>query len=158
MGPREHLEQIVRPNVGDIHTNFGNVRYAFNAVAAVDALAGHVYRWCCINAPHEVAEVQDDSAYRERLAHANADFALVRDIAKAQKHIHLDRGSPQVSTAAQVETRSLGWGQARWGEGRWGSPPQVMVETDEGEVRVVEAILDRALSFLEVEMNRLGVP
>jgi len=63
-----------------------------------------------------------------------------------------------VSTAAQVETRSLGWGQFKWGEGRWGSPPQVVVETDAGEVRVVEAILDRALSFLEAEMNRLGVP
>ena len=158
MGPREHLEQIVRPNVGDLHANYGDVRHAFNAVAAVDALAGHLYRWCCSSAPHAVAGVRDDSAYRDRLAQTNVDFALVRDIAKVQKHIHLNRGSPQVSTAAQVETRSLGWGQCRWGEGRWGSPPQVVVETDAGEVRVVEAVLDRALNFLEAEIQRLGIP
>jgi hypothetical protein len=123
-----------------------------------DALAGHLYQWCCNSAPHVVVGVGDDTAYRERLARANAEFALVCDIAKAPKHIQLNRGSPQVSTVAQVETRSLGWGEARWGEGRWDSPPRVVVQTDAGEFRVVEAILDRALSFLEAEMKRLRIP
>jgi len=66
--------------------------------------------------------------------------------------IHLTRGSPQVSNADQVETRSLGWGQASWGEGRWGSPPQVVVDMDDGEMRVVEPVLSRAIAFLEAEM------
>lgn len=158
MKPRDHLDLIVRPNVNDLRTSFGDVRYAFNAVAAVDALAGHLYRWCSSSASHEVAGVRDDSAYREQLAQSNADFALVRDIAKAQKHVQLTRGSPKVSTAAQVETRSLGWGEARWGEGRWGSPPQVVVQTNAGEFRVVVSIVDRALRFLEAEMKRLRVP
>ncbi|MSO77513.1 MAG: hypothetical protein EXQ87_11515 [Alphaproteobacteria bacterium] len=158
MGPREHLEQIVLPNMGELRTNFENDRYAFNAAASVDALAGHLYWWCCARAPHEVAGVPDDSAYRARLAQANAEFALVRDIAKAQKHACLIYRTPQVSTAAQVQTRSLGWDEVRWDEGRWDSPPQVVVETNAGEVRVVDAVLDLALSFLEVEMRRLGVP
>ncbi|MCP6440520.1 hypothetical protein NL474_29175, partial [Klebsiella pneumoniae] len=85
---------------------------------------------------------------------ANPDFSLVRDIAKAQKHGYLTRGSPQVSAAAQVETRAFGWGKVRWDEGRRNGPPQVVVEMDSGELRVVETVLERALEFLEGEMNR----
>ena len=157
MEVHDHLEQVVRPNMADLVDAYGDVRRAFNAIAAVDALAGHIWRWCRTNALHEIAEIRDDSDYRQRLSQENADFALVRDMAKAQKHIHLIRGSPQVSGADQVETRGLGWGQARWGEGRWGSPPQVVVETEDGEVRVVESVLGRALAFLEAEMVRIGI-
>lgn len=151
----DHLEQIVRPNMADLADAYGDVRRAFNAIAAVDALAGHIWRWCRTNAVHEIEDIQDDSDYRRRLSQKNVDFALVRDMAKAQKHIHLTRGNPQVSGADQVETRSLGWGQARYGEGRYGSPPQVVVETEEGEVHVVETVLCRAIVFLESEMTRI---
>lgn len=157
VGPLEHLKQIVRPNMADLGEAYGDVRRAFNAIAAVDALAGHIWRWCRMNAHGEISEVRDDSDYRQRLSQKNADFALVRDMAKAQKHIHLTRGGPQVSGAEQVETRRLNWGQMPWGEGRWGSPPQVVVETDAGEVRVVEAVLSRALTFLEAEMTHIGI-
>jgi len=156
--PREHLDQIVHPNMADVRADFGDIRKAFNAVAAVDALAGHLYRWCAANAPNEVINAQNDSAYRHQLAQVNSDFALVRDIAKAQKHIHLIQGSPQVTTADQVEVKPLGWDEAGWGEGRWDSPPQVVVETNSGETRVVEAILENALAFLEAEMTRIGTP
>jgi len=99
MDVREHLERIVHPNMAELREGYGDVRLAFNAIAALDAFAGHLYHWCCTNASHEISGIQDDGAYRHRLALANADFALVRDMAKAQKHIHLTRGSPQVSGA-----------------------------------------------------------
>lgn len=157
MEVQDHLEQVVRPNMAELSENPGEIRRAFNAVAAADALAGYLYLWCLKNAPHEVTGVMNDSEFRGRLAEANADFSLVRDMAKAQKHIFLTRGSPQIRSADQVETRSRGWGQARWGEGRWGSPPQVVVETEDGKVRVVEAVLGRALIFLEAKMVRIGI-
>jgi hypothetical protein len=150
----DHLEQIVRPNMTDLADACGDVRRAFNAIAAVDALAGHIWHWCRANAVHEIEEIRDDSEYRRRLSQKNVDYALVRDMAKAQKHIHLTRGSPQVSNADQVETRSLGWGEASWDEGLWGSPPQVVVDMDDGEMRVVEPVLSRAITFLEAEMAR----
>lgn len=157
MSPRKHLELIVRPNLKDLGEGYGDVRHAFNAIAAVDALAGHIWRWCRDHAPQEIVGAKNDIGFKQRLAETNADFALVRDMAKAQKHVHLDRGAPALKGADQIEVRSLGWGQMRWGEGRWGSPPQVVVETDLGEVRVVEAVLGRALMFLEGEMERIGI-
>ena len=158
MEPREHLEKIVRPNMDEMRTAFGDVRRAFNAVAAVDALAAHIYWWICHNAAHEKKGADNDSEYRDRLAQKNFDFQLVRDIAKAQKHVRLTRGSPQVPTATHVATRSLGWDEAPWDEGRWDSPPQVVVTTNADQVRVVESILQGALGFLESEMKRLGIP
>jgi hypothetical protein len=157
MEVHDHLEQIVRPNMADLVNKYGDVRRAFNAIAAVDALAGHIWRWCKENASYEISGIADDTAFREKLANANPDFQLVRDMAKAQKHIHLNRGSPMVKVEDQIAVRSLGWDQARWDEGRWDSPPQVVVETDLGEVRVVEAVLGRALMFLEGEMERIGI-
>lgn len=156
MTPKDFLEVMVRPNVADFKARFDDLRLAFNAVAAVDALAAQLYAWCQQNAPAEIVGVPSDTHYRGRLAQANAEFALLRDIAKANKHVHLTQGTPQVSSAGQVSQKALGWGVARWGEGRYGGRPQVVVDTNGGEARVVENIVDRALAFLEGEMQRIG--
>lgn len=158
MTPKDFLEVMVRPNVADFKARYDDLRLAFNAVAAVDALAAHLFVWCRENAPEEVRgiAVGDDGRFRDRLAERSPEFALLRDIANANKHVHLTRKAPQISGAGQVKPQELRWGVARWGEGRWGSPPQVAVETNNGEARAVEAIVDRALVFLEGEMQRIG--
>src|SRR5579859_7128759 len=45
MTPRQFLNDIVCPNVKDFHDNYDNLRYAYNAIAAVDSLAAHLYVW-----------------------------------------------------------------------------------------------------------------
>lgn len=158
MGPREFREQIVIPNIEELRADYGDLRRAFNAVAALDALAAQVYVWCVANAPNAVVGIRDDSLYRERLAQQDEAFRLLRDIAKAQKHVHLTRGTPQVTKASQVEPQRLGYDQARYDEGRYDSPSQVVVTTDAGEVRVVEALVQRALDLLDQEIAQLGIP
>jgi hypothetical protein len=91
------------------------------------------------------------------LAEVHADFGLLRDLAKAHKHVRLDRGKARVSNVAQTSVRSFGYGTARYGEARYGGPPQIAVETDNGELRVVEAIVRHALGFLCQEMQRLRI-
>jgi len=86
------------------------------------------------------------------------DLLLLRDIAKAQKHVELVYGSPDVSAADHVISRSIGWGEGPYGEGRWGGPVQVVVKTKSGKLRYVEAIVQKSLSFLQLEMERLNVP
>ena len=157
MTPREFLENVVRPNVQDFDANYGSVRHAYNAVTAVDALAAHLYQWCKTNASSEIAGVSDDTHYRARLAQNSSDFRLLRDIAKAQKHVHLIRGATEVTTAAQVAARSLGWDEAKLDQSRWDGPPQVVVTADAGELRYVEQIVADALTVLETEMSRLKI-
>jgi hypothetical protein len=156
--PREFLEDVVRPNVADFHDKFDSVRHAYNAVVSIDSLAAHLYHWCRTNAPAEVAGIsRQDDGYREVLAIKNPDFSLIRDIAKAQKHVRLTRGSPQVTSAAQMNVRGITWGEGNWGEGRWGGVPQVIIDKDSGSFAFVESLVDLAISFFEGEMTRLNV-
>jgi hypothetical protein len=155
--PSEFLQTVVRPNVVEFNTEYGDVRRANNAVASVDALAAHIYVWCKTNASSEIAGLRDDICYRERLAGSSSGFRLLRDIAKAQKHVHLYRGQPEVTTSAQVKVRSFGYGEGAYGGGRYGGPPQVVVTTDDGELRYVEQVVAAALAVLEAEMTRLNI-
>jgi hypothetical protein len=154
MTPRQFLDEMVRPNVSDFHRHIGSLRHAFNSIAAVDALAAHIYRWCEVNAPTVIASVADDTAYREELSR-DGHFRLVRDIAKAQKHAHLTRGHPRVERTEQVVSRSMRFGTARFG-GRYSSAPQVIVDINPRETWYVWNLVHGAVAFLESEMARLG--
>ena len=55
MTPREHLELVVRPNMSEMLENLGDLRLALNAIAAVDALAAHIYWWAAHYCPDAVA-------------------------------------------------------------------------------------------------------
>lgn len=158
MTPREFLENVVEPNFEELRAHYGDPRCGFNAISSVDALAAHLFQWCKIHAPDEVSGLSDDTTYRERLSAQDGDFALVRDVAKAQKHVILTRGNPSVSAADQIMPRSLGWGEARWGEGRWDSPQQVVVKTNNGAFRALEAVVNNSITFLKAEMERLQIP
>jgi hypothetical protein len=155
MTPCQFLEQIVRPNVAEFHANDANMRHAYNAVAAVDALAAHIFVWCKTNAPAEVAGLCDDSKYRTKLAESHYDFSLLRNIAKAQKHVELTRSPPEIAKAEQISTRPVGFGEGPFGHGRYGGPPQVVVDIDTSTMRYVRQIVDNALQFLEGELARL---
>jgi hypothetical protein len=157
MTPTEFLNEVVRPNVIAFHEDFANYRHAFNAVASVDALAAHLYEWCKVNAPPEVAGVQDDTHFRGRLAVRSPVFKLLRDIAKAQKHVHLTQGKPLVTKHDQVTVRQFGYGRGGYGQGRYGGPQQIVVDTNTGDFEYVETVVDQSLEFLEKEIQRLGV-
>ena len=154
MTPRDFLEQIVRPNMADLANDYGDIRKAISAVHSADALAAHIFDAV---GGRIVTGAADDTAYRELLAGEHAEFRLVRDLVKATKHVVLDRGKPLVSTADQIDSRGLGWGEARWREGRRGSQPQVVVVTDAGEHRVIETVVRKAVEFLEAEMTAFGI-
>jgi hypothetical protein len=157
MTPSQFLEQVVRPNVEDFYVDDADMRYAYNAVAAVDALAAHVYVWCKANAPAEVAGLNDDSHYRAKLSAAHDDFRLLRDIAKAQKHVRLKQGTPVIGGAEQISTRAVGFGEGPMGHGCFGGPPQVVIDVDTSTMRYVRQIVESALRFLEGEMARLNI-
>lgn len=156
MSPRQFLETVVRPNIRVFHDNFADQRHAYNAISAIDALAAHLYFWASANAPAAVVSDPDDTYFRGSPAKRDPQFALLRDIAKAQKHVHLRRGSPQVTSADQISARPLGYGEAQYGLGRYGGGAQVVVDIAPGEVVYVESIVDDGLAFLETEMTALG--
>jgi hypothetical protein len=155
---REFRDEVVLPNIADFNANFSSLRHAFNAIAAVDALAAHLYEWCKTNAPSEVQGIADDSHYREELAKRYHYFRLFRDIAKSQKHVRLTKlkSNPIVTQAEQVSARPVGFGEGGFGEGRFTDQAQVVVDINPGTTQLVSSIVEQAHVFLEPEMNRLG--
>jgi hypothetical protein len=155
MTPNEFLDNVVRPNVAAFHQDYASLRHAFNAIASVDALAAHLFVWCKANKPAESYGANNDIDYRYKLASLCPAFALLRDIAKAQKHVHLTQGKPQITHEHQVTSRPVGFGEGGWGCGRWGGPPQVVVDIAAGELAYLEEVVDKALAFIEGEMQRV---
>ncbi len=159
MTPREYIEAVVRPNLADLERDEGDLRHALNAVHAVDALAARIF---VAVGGRESTGAKDDTHYRKMLANQHADFALLHDLAKAVKHAVLDRGSPIVGSASQVEAKPIG-SQAGvtmagdgYGVGEFGGPTMVLVHVNGVPVSVGYVIVE-ALSFLEGEMARRGL-
>ena len=93
---------------------------------------------------------------RHRNAYQRDPLALLRDIAKAQKHGHLAYGSPQVTVLIKFQrVRSVGAKLNTVGGGT--CPEQVVVDIAPGRVAYVEGIVSDSLAFLEAEMATLGV-
>lgn len=158
MTPRDFLEAIVMPNVNDFHEDYASMRLAYNAVSATDALAAHIYYWLLTVDPAQVSGSANDSAYRAALASQNDDFALLRDVAKAQKkYVRLTQGNPQILGAEKVASREIGWGEGGFGEGRYGSVKQVVVDLDATTFKYLEAVVDGAVGFLESRMVAAGL-
>jgi hypothetical protein len=151
---RQFLEEVVRPNVMDLAADYGNIRKALNTLHSVDALTAYIYNDA---GRKSGTEAKDDSAFRAKLSRQNPDFRLLRDLAKAVKHVVLEEGAPVVRTAEQVKATSLGWDMGQWDEIRFDGPPQAVVITNAGVHRSIEAIVSKALDFLEGEMARRGL-
>lgn len=158
MTPREYLDQVVIPNQGDFAANYASLRHGLNAIATVDALAAHIY-WALHASPTlPPLRRKNDDGFREYLASKDASFALVRDMAKAQKHVQIlyAKGS-QVPHASSVSAQAVGWGQLPFGRGRFGGPTQIVVQTSQGNADYVENIVDEAIKFLDGEMKANGL-
>jgi hypothetical protein len=151
---RQFLEEIARPNVVDLADDYGNVRKALNALHSVDALTAYIYNDA---GRRSGTGSKDDSQFRAKLSKQNPDFRLLRDVAKAAKHVVLEKGAPIVTKAEQIRAMSLGFDIGSWDEIRFDGPPQAVVITDAGEHRTIEAVVSKALDFLEGEMARRGL-
>lgn len=157
MTPREFYNDVVIPNLAEFESKYDDIRLCHNAVGAVDSLAAHIYFFLRSNQPNLVSGIFDDSGFRHHLANQHSDFGLLRDVAKALKHVELTRHTPEVRTANQIAIGRLGFGEARFGEGRFGSPPQIVVTTNGGDKRVMETVIKSSAAFLENQMTAFGI-
>jgi hypothetical protein len=155
---RDFYKSVVVPNVESFEANFGDMRASFNAVHAGDALSAHVYQIADEMNLLGVPPPRDDSAFRQTLSQQNEYFQLLRDVAKAQKHVVLTNYKPLITDSRETIPHQLTWDEGRWDEGRWDSPEQVCVKTNTGEYRPVKAIVRQGLSFLLSHAKAIGIP
>ena len=96
--------------------------------------------------------------YRSRLAETNSDFALVRDIDDAHKHLELTRPihpPRKLSSAAQTYLEETGgYGGSAWGEEPWGgASAEIVVRLDNGTLRPLSLILMNVIQIWESKLS-----
>jgi hypothetical protein len=146
--PINFLEEVVCPNIADQGANAGELRHAFNAIAAIDTLAAYMFHWC--RAHGATVNCPDDISYRNNLAQRSDDFGLVRDLANAQKQVELAR-TPVPTSDNQLVRRASALRTTVPGS------PCLVVKLDNGDLRTISDVLAGALDFLEAEMWRMGM-
>ena len=114
--------------------------------------------WCTTNAPAEllttgITQIPRDVAERD----GDENFRLLRDIAKARKHVHLKKGDPLVKRAEQVTARRMGAGELKLAGASVLASVVVDMKPKPGDFFYVTNVVDNALAFLEAEMHRLGI-
>jgi len=154
---REYLTVVVKPNLEAMSTGVADPRLTYNAVATADALAAHIFYWCRANAPAEVSGLKDISAYRQEQKKHKANAALMYDVAKALKHVELDRGAPRIRLATDILPQQFGYEEGAYGVGPFGGGEQMSAIVDGRKVQLAWTIRS-VVEFYEGEMDRLRIP
>lgn len=150
--PRRFFEQHVKPNYEEWLQDPLDERCAKNAVGVANVMAARVFHYWKDQAPNPIYDAQSEGAYRSELAAREcADFALVRDVAAAYKHVTLDRRSRQLTRYDQ--TAASGWGEGRWGDGPWGG--HLVVTLDDGTRRPLSEIMGSVIAMWGRLLSRM---
>lgn len=164
LSARDFRRLIVQPNLDEYDAEYYSIHRAFNAVAAVDAYAAHVYYSAVDVAidPFVVLGLSEskeanDISFRQALAQQHAEFSILRDLAKAFKHAELTRHSPSVRNSGKVTSTANGFGVGKFGEGRYGGVNQVFATDETGCKHYVEALVRHTISMLDGKVELLGL-
>ena len=152
MHPRDFLDDIVKPTLEEARQDPLSVRKTILAILVSDALFAQVYHSHDQSVAANVARIgkaNDDTEFRHLLSNNCSDCGLLRDAAKAQKHVYLKRGKPVISSADSLKVRCRGWGQGGYGEGPYGGGDQIVIELDNGDTRNAMAVVTKVVKFIE---------
>lgn len=153
MNPNKFLTEIVVPNMDLLRSDSQSALFAFNAIAAVDALSARIFYWCCNTHPAEMKQFRDDTNYRQSLSERSQEFKILRDTAKAQKHARLVQGNPTLKHAGQVRDDRLATAMSG---GSWSLgisvPTTIYVKLDTGQEYDLITLLEASIDLLKKEM------
>jgi len=124
-----------------------DIRRAMNAAVALNQMADHFWHGFASIETARVFNTSSPGAFRTELAKGNPDFALLRDVAEAHKHVKLDRPGRAVTSAMQSSIGATGYGEAGFGEGPFGGGPSVVVVLDDGSKRHLSAVAEQVMNL-----------
>ncbi len=130
-------------------------RLAKNAVAEANNMAARAFHHWRSREPSLVYEADKEGRYRDELAARECpDFALVRDVADAHKHLQLDRPSRILTRSDQTGPGHMRFGEGRYGQGVYGGGPQLVVTLDDGSRRPLNSVLKNVIAMWERLLTR----
>lgn len=129
--PQHFWEWVVRPNEIEFRKNSDSLRAAFNSIMSTDSLSGHMFF-----ALRRVGATQfeEDREFRQELCQEDPHYEIIRDTAKALKHISLTQGKPLIKNASQTHVGQRPYGSGLFGIGKF-SENEVLIELNDGEIK-----------------------
>ena len=115
--PRRCFEIHVKANHDDWCSDPLDERKAMNAAMSANQMADHLYHYLLENNDSRPFGARNPGEYRRALAEIEPDFALVRDVAEAHKHVQIGRSDAQVRSADRTNVQPSRYGEMRYGEG-----------------------------------------
>jgi len=128
----EYFDTHVVPAVGEWCKVPTDIRLAMSTAVVLNQMADHYWHGFESADPTRVFHTATVKAFRAELAARNTDWALLRDVAEAHKHVKLNRPVRAVTSAGQAFVVSTGFGATPYGTGPWGGTSSVVIELDNG--------------------------
>jgi hypothetical protein len=138
----DHYDIHVAPVLKEWRDDPTNVRLAKGAAVALYHEADHYWGSYSAADPTRVFGTTSAGLFRSELATRHPEYALLRDVAEAHKHMKLDRSTRVVTEAHQADVGSMGFGQGLFGAGPFGGGPSVVIKLDDGSKRHLSAVVD----------------
>jgi hypothetical protein len=148
--PEDFWNGMLLPDYNDFQADVGDLRMAFHSAISLF----HMHDWVFnihedyIIANFTLIDDQGNTPRTKKAKHfGNAleaicpDFALIRGIANAGKHLALSNIRPHPdapSHSSNTASQSLGFGEGSYGIGPYGGGPQVMLEGANGHLHFSE--------------------
>lgn len=155
VGPCDFFSQHVLPNYWEWQKNPLDMRLAMNAVSDANNMAEYMWRL-------RGRTFQCVALYRDYLANTKCkEFAFVRDIADAHKHIELSRSSRNVTHNSQTKRLYRGvwpkgtWAKGFWAKGTWFEKEELVVTLDSGEQIPLSKILPQVIEMWKRLLDEL---
>jgi hypothetical protein len=120
----------VVPNYNAWLTEPTDLRLAMNAVVSLYHMADHFWN-SFYKTNDRVYSTKKSGDFRAKLAELSDDYALLRDVAEAHKHMQLHRPERIVTSSTQTVVGSTGYGEAGYGTGPFGGGLSIVVELDD---------------------------
>lgn len=126
------LQTHVVPGINDFVASPLDIRIAMNSAVALNQLADYFWRSYSTTDPALVFHTANVGVFRDELGKRHPEFAIVRDVAEAHKHMSLNRIPRVVTGSVQTAVGSTGYGVSRYGTGPWGGGPSIVIDLDNG--------------------------
>ena len=85
------------------------------------------------------------------------DFGLVWDVHDGHKHVTLNRGNRQVTSAAQTGVARTRYGQGGYGKGVYGGGAQIVIDLDDGSKRFLSEVMQNVMKMWSNLLAEMGL-
>jgi hypothetical protein len=137
---REYFDDVVVPDFDDFIGDTTSLRKAFHCANSLF----HLHDWVISEHPEAFQNCKTARDLAKFLATQSSDFLIVKDLANATKHMHINSGQVLVHAGAST-VQSTGYGEGGYGMGPYGGGPRVRIQTVAGDVEftaVAKTVLD----------------